>query len=145
MTRLIGPRWKSGDRLSRGVLIRRLCFLFGNLQITHYLQTIINKQNRNVLCWRFGDRATPVLIPNTEVKPVSADGSPCLQQAGLWARVGRRQHKAFLLGKTKKYTEIFSVYFLFHFSHFFDKILLCLGQIKEGHIIFQGFWGYQLF
>jgi hypothetical protein len=29
-----------------------------------------------VLCWYFDEEATPVLIPNTEVKLLSADGSP---------------------------------------------------------------------
>ena len=42
----------------------------------------------NILCWWFGGGGTPVLIPNTAVKPACADGS-------RKARVGRRQHKIF--------------------------------------------------
>src|SRR5580698_8120381 len=42
----------------------------------------------NILCWWFGDGGTPVLIPNTAVKPICADGS-------RKARVGRRQHRVF--------------------------------------------------
>ena len=41
-----------------------------------------------VVCWWFGGGVTPVLIPNTAVKPTCADGS-------RKARVGRRQHRAF--------------------------------------------------
>ena len=41
-----------------------------------------------IVCWWFGDGVPPVLIPNTAVKPVCADGS-------RKARVGRRQHIVF--------------------------------------------------
>gem|GEM_PF-5946563 len=44
------------------------------------------KVRLSFLCWCFGGGVTPVLFPNTEVKPSCADGS-------RKARVGRRQHR----------------------------------------------------
>lgn len=45
------------------------------------------QKTSSLLSWWLGDGGTPDLIPNSEVKPVSADGSP------LRARVGRRQDR----------------------------------------------------
>jgi hypothetical protein len=47
------------------------------------------KRVRNLRAGVYGERATPVPIPNTEVKPLSADGT------GSTGRVGRRQHTAY--------------------------------------------------
>tara|TARA_B100001971_G_C18267492_1_gene595038 strand:- start:15358 stop:16308 length:951 start_codon:yes stop_codon:yes gene_type:complete len=52
------------------------------------------------LSWWFGDRATPVLIPNTEVKPVSTDGS-------RKARVGHRQLRELKTKYFAKYGGVF--------------------------------------
>ena len=78
MTRLIGSRWKYRKVLSRGVLISpfsraELCiarsyFVFS---FTYFVYRMLS----SVRFWWFNERVIPVLIPNTEVKPLSGDGT----------------------------------------------------------------------
>ena len=115
MTTLIGTRWKRSNACSRGVLIRRselskgivrvayAFFLFMSGNITSRLcfrpprggalryngRSVIRRSGRDGLsapCWCFVGGGTPVLIPNTAVKPSRADGT-------RKGRVGRRQHR----------------------------------------------------
>jgi len=64
------------------------------------------------------ERVTPVPIPNTEVKPLSADDS------GFAAKVGHRQDKV---------SEIFSdfLYVIFYFGSFDVK---CFNEYTKGFI-----------
>lgn len=48
-----------------------------------------NRVPLSILCWCFAEGGTPVLFPNTAVKPLMADGS-------RKARVGRRQHRVLI-------------------------------------------------
>src|SRR6201998_4802739 len=100
MTTLIGARCKCSNAFSRGVLIprqnsrkelwesRKHCFA---MHVFSFLCRSSFSTGRSldlkVVCWWFGEGETPVLIPNTAVKPFCADGS-------RKARVGRRQHRA---------------------------------------------------
>lgn len=93
MTRLIGYRWKSREGLSQVVLINLFNFLFSidTLEQSGVLRTVSSEECLIVgyihltrqqdiplegsVSGASSDRATPDPIPNSAVKPVSADGS----------------------------------------------------------------------
>jgi hypothetical protein len=92
MITLIGTRCTCSNAFSRGVLIPRQNSrkeLWESRKFSTFTCFVFRKNEQkalSLLCWWFGDGGTPVLIPNTAVKPVCADGS-------RKARVGRRQHR----------------------------------------------------
>ena len=67
----------------------------------------------SLLCWWFGDGGTPVLIPNTAVKPICADGT-------RKGRVGRRQHRVLKNKKPEKFLRLF-VYYIFYKGRSYRK------------------------
>ena len=69
----------------------RVCFL--TLFVFVILFEVQTEFSLSTLCWCFVRGGTPVLIPNTAVKPSRADGT-------RKGRVGRRQHR--LLKTTNK-------------------------------------------
>ena len=102
MITLIGARCKCCKAFSRGVLIFHSIRKFENLSFfilphgTKSKTPTWRSGSRpkasalSFLCWWFNAGDPPVLIPNTEVKPSSADGT-------RKGRVGSRQHKKFNL------------------------------------------------
>ena len=93
MTTLIGARWKHRKVCSQGVLITRqnsrkeFCES-RNATLFSLLSFFISmtEYSLSIPCWCFVGGATPVLIPNTAVKPSRTDGT-------RKGRVGRRQHR----------------------------------------------------
>jgi hypothetical protein len=77
MTTLIGRRWNCGNAWSRPVLIGRGLgyLLVFAMEFSQSPIQVLGGVVRGMVFGGDSDRVTPVPIPNTEVKPVSADGT----------------------------------------------------------------------